>query len=415
MTTSNAASDRAAADTNAKTAAEKGHEKLAEKRRALGRGLESLLPGPRVVASVPVVPQPVAKEGEAERRSLDRSPDSSADLGRGSQPGAASSNSSPSSSSAEFIDGRREDGRPGAAVATQNVLDSLQAVGVETAAEGQYAIEIPLDQILENPHQTRLEFDVKELTNLAGSIQTQGVLQPILVRPAPPRLAPAVPEGSHTEPVRRFVLILGERRFRASKIAGKTTIPAIVKRVSEQQAAEMTLVENLQRQDLDCLEQAAAFANLSTGFKLTQEEIGRRVGVSREQVSNYLRLLKLPPEVMDALRKKELTYSHARLLLSLDDDQQITKVARVVIAKKMSVALLMELVTDAHAAPGSVLEPKTGGGRWQDPNVRAAQRSLEASLGMKVRINDKRGKGKILIEYSTLEDFDRVLGLLEGR
>jgi len=413
MTTSNAASDRAAADTNAKTAAEKGHEKLAEKRRALGRGLESLLPGPRVVASVPVVPQPVAKEGEAERRSLDRSPDSSPDLGLGSQPGAASSNSSPSSSSsssAEFVDGR-----PGAAVATQNVLDSLQAVGVETAAEGQYAIEIPLDQILENPHQTRLEFDVKELTNLAGSIQTQGVLQPILVRPAPPRLAPAVPEGSHTEPVRRFILILGERRFRASKIAGKTTIPAIVKRVSEQQAAEMTLVENLQRQDLDCLEQAAAFANLSTGFKLTQEEIGRRVGVSREQVSNYLRLLKLPPEVMDALRKKELTYSHARLLLSLDDDQQITKVARVVIAKKMSVALLMELVTDAHAAPGSVLERKTGGGRWQDPNVRAAQRSLEASLGMKVRINDKRGKGKILIEYSTLEDFDRVLGLLEGR
>ena len=140
--------------------------------------------------------------------------------------------------------------------------------------------------------------------------------------------------------------------MRASKLVGKATIPVIVKRVSEQQAAEMTLVENLQRQDLGCLEQAAAFANLSTEFRLTQEEIGKRVGVSREQVSNYLRLLKLPTDVLTALRKGELTYSHARLLLSLQDDHQISKVAQMVIEEKMSVARLEDVVLDIKV-PGS--------------------------------------------------------------
>ena len=375
MTTSNTAVDAA------KAAAEKAHEKLADKRRALGRGLESLLPGPRVVPATPAA-------------------------------GASSVVPAPHDADAAF-----SGGRPGSPVvahaATPEVLESLQAVGAAIAPEGEHVTLLALDQIYENPHQTRQEFDPKALSDLAGSIQTQGILQPIVVRPAPAHPAPVTPQGTRTEPVQRFVLILGERRFRASKIAGKTTIPAIVKRVSEQQAAEMTLVENLQRQDLDCLEQAAAFANLSTKFDLTQEEIGKRVGVSREQVSNYLRLLNLPPEVMEALRRKELTYSHARLLLSLDDDEQITKVARVVIAKKMSVALLMELVTDAHSVPGTSQGRKPGAARWQDPNVRAAQRSLEASLGMKVRINDKRGKGKILIEYSTLEDFDRIVEKLQ--
>ena len=143
-----------------------------------------------------------------------------------------------------------------------------------------------MDLIDDNPHQTRSDFDEEMLKELARSIQVQGVIQPIVVRPGK--------EGT-------YVLILGERRLRASKLAGKTTIPAIVKRVSEQQAAEMTIVENLQRQDLDCLEQAEAFASLSTEFGLTQEEIGKRVGASRETVSNYLRLLKLPYDVQNCI------------------------------------------------------------------------------------------------------------------
>ena len=227
-----------------------------------------------------------------------------------------------------------------------------------------------------------------------------GVLQPIVVRPGT--------EG-------RFTLILGERRLRASEMAEKTTIPAIVKRVSEQQAAEMTLVENLQREDLNCIEQAEAFANLSKDFKLTQEDIGKRAGVSREKVSNFMRLLTLPEGVIGALQKGKLTYSHARVLLTLRDNVRIWKLAQKAIEEKMSVAKLEDLVLGV-SAPAGLEEPKKGGGaRWVDPNVKAAQRSLETVLGMRVRIRDRNGRGKIVIEYGTLGDFDRVVRMLKGK
>jgi ParB family chromosome partitioning protein len=380
----------------------KAHEKLAEKRRALGRGLESLLPGPRaVVAPAPTLPQNARKDGAPPR----------------SDAPATSSPSSDFSSSDFSAAHGGPAGTPGAEPIAETV-DSLQAVASGRAADGETVFLLGLDQIEQNPYQTRTEFDQKALTDLAGSIQAQGVLQPIVVRPAVrPRVVGAaeVSAGEERFIEERFILVLGERRFRASKIAGKTTIPAIIKRVSEQQAAEMTLVENLQRQDLDCLDQALAFAKLSTEFRLTQDDIGKRVGVSREQVSNYLRLLKLPQEVQAALRNKDLSYSHARLLLSLNDESQITKVARLVIAKKMSVALLEEMVMDSHIPKGEPVERKEGGARWVDPNVRAAQRSLETVLGMRVRIRDRKGKGKITIEYGTLEDFDRVVGMLQGK
>jgi ParB family chromosome partitioning protein len=366
MTTSNTAT----VDKTAKTVPEKLSEKILEKRRALGRGLESLLPGPRAVVPAP-----------------------------------ASSPQLPAVSSQE-TQLSPEGGRPTAAGVTQPVpgtVDRLHASAVPIP-DGEHAFELALERIEQNPHQTRLEFDPKTMSDLAASIQAQGVLQPIVVRPAPPR------EGNEE----RFLLILGERRLRASKLAGKTTIPAIVKRVSEQQAAEMTLVENLQRQDLDCLEQAEAFRHLSNEFKLTQEQIGKRVGVSREQVSNYLRLLSLPPTVLESLHKKELTYSHARLLLSLQDNTQIAKVAQTVVAKKMSVALLQDMILNIDLPKESSDTPQPGTARWVDPNVRAAQRSLETVLGMRVRIRDRKGKGKITIEYGTLEDFDRVVGMLKG-
>ncbi len=362
MTTSNTAT----VDKTAKTAPEKLSEKILEKRRALGRGLESLLPGPRVVAPAPAASSQLSAVGSQD-----------------SPPSIAGGRPTPT------------------AIAAPGTADGLHTAPIP---DGEHAFQLALERIEQNPHQTRLEFDPKTMSDLAASIQAQGVLQPIVVRPAPQR------EGSEE----RFVLILGERRLRASKLAGKTTIPAIVKRVSEQQAAEMTLVENLQRQDLDCLEQAEAFRHLSTEFKLTQEQIGKRVGVSREQVSNYLRLLSLPPTVLESLHKKELTYSHARLLLSLQDNTQIAKVAQTVVAKKMSVALLQDLILNIDLPKESSDTPQPGTARWVDPNVRAAQRSLEAVLGMRVRIRDRKGKGKITIEYGTLEDFDRVVGMLQG-
>jgi len=369
-----------------KTGPAKLSEKLAEKRRALGRGLESLLPGPRVVPvpAPPTLPQSTRNDG---------APAAS------SQFPVLSSQEGDSSLSSSDGGGVRA-GTPVAPPKTGTVLDELRAVASGLTADGETIFLVGIDLIDPNPYQTRRDFNEKALEELRESIAVQGVLQPIVVRPGP--------EG-------RFILILGERRLRASRMAGKTTIPVIVKRVSEQQAAEMTLVENLQREDLNCVEQAEAFANLSTEFKLTQEQIGARAGVSRESVSNYMRLLALPEGVIGALQKGRLTYSHARVLLQLRDNVQIWKFAQKAMEEKMSVAKLEDVVFGISAPAGRDEPNKVSGARWVDPNVKAAQRSLEEVLGMRVRIRDRKGRGKIVIEYGTLEDFDRVVGMLKGK
>jgi len=150
--------------------------------------------------------------------------------------------------------------------------------------------------------------------------------------------------------------------------------------------------------------------------KISQEEIGKRVGASRETVSNYLRLLKLPADVQNYLSRGDLTYSHARELLVLHDESQISKLAQLAVKKRMSVLQLEDEVLNLNLPlEGSEREKVSGGARWVDPNVRSAQRTLETILGMRVRIRDRKGKGKITIEYGTLEDFDRVVGMLKGK
>jgi ParB family transcriptional regulator, chromosome partitioning protein len=263
-----------------------------------------------------------------------------------------------------------------------------------TPADGVVALN--LDQIVENPYQTRRQFDEAALAELADSIKATGVVQPVVVRPGA--------DG-------RYILILGERRCRASRIAGKTTVPAIIRRVSDEHAAEMTVVENLQRQDLNCLEQAEAYARLSRDFGLTQEEIGKRVGVSRESVSNYTRLLKLPKPVQNYLATGQLGFSEARVLLTLIDANLIPKIADLAAEKQLSVKQLEELVTRTNSP---AVEREQAEAPKVDPNVRAAQMELERLLGLRVQVRDRQGKGKITIEYSTLEDFDRVVEMLTG-
>jgi ParB family chromosome partitioning protein len=329
-------------------------EKVVEKRRALGRGLDSLLPGPRVVES-------------------------------GNAGGALAPHNT----------------APNAPAVRSAVLADVQAA----AARGDAVVEIPLELIDENPYQTR--YFAKEqaaaegavattLDELADSIRANGVIQPISVRPGA---------------TGRYLLILGERRCRASKIAGRTTIPAIVRKVSDQQAAEMTVVENLQRQDLNCMEQATAFSKLSQDFKLTQEQIGQRVGISRESVSNYMRLLRLPAPVTQYLKEGKLGFSEARVLLTLIDPEMIPKIADEAVRKHLSVEQLEDLVFNTNVPLQK--EKQAGTARWVDPNVRQMQMELERTLGVRVRIRDRKGKGKIEIEYATLEDFDRVVGMLK--
>jgi ParB family transcriptional regulator, chromosome partitioning protein len=318
-------------------------EKPSEKRRALGRGLDSLLPSRPAVALGTVTP----------------------------------SNAPP----------------PPAVDSSRQVLRD------SAIAAGDVVSKIALDQIDENPYQTRRNFEQKALAELAESIRANGIVQPIVVRPAA--------SG-------RYILILGERRCRAAKLAGDTTIPAIVRYVSNEQAAEMTVVENLQRQDLNCLEQAQAFARLSREFGLTQEQIGQKTGCSRESVSNYMRLLKLPSEVQELLAAGTLGFSEARVLLQLANPESIPHFAKEAVEKQLSVAQLTALIDYANLPGDSSPEKENGAARWVDPNVRAIQTELEQVLGCRVRINDRKGKGKIVIEYGTLDDFDRVVEMLKG-
>src|SRR5207302_2818670 len=257
-------------------------------------------------------------------------------------------------------------------------------------------LEIALDLIDNNPYQTRGIFREDELRELADSIKVSGVLQPIVVRPK----------------AGRYVLVVGERRCRASKLAGKEKIPAILRLVSDEQAAEMTIIENLQRADLNCLEQARAFARLSQEFKLTQEQIGQRTGCSRESVGNHLRLLKLPAEVQQLLLEGQLDFSMARVLLTLHNAELIPQIAGMAIRDNLSVKQLEALVQDVNLPPSDKPPAPV---RVVDPNVRAAQQELERVLGVKVEIRDRHGKGKIVLQYANLDDFDRVLEMLSGK
>ena len=260
-------------------------------------------------------------------------------------------------------------------------------------------LEILLDRIDRNPFQTRTTFDPEKLTELAQSIAASGVVQPIVVR--------VLSAG-------RYQLITGERRLLASKQAGKATIPAIVRTVSDEQAMEMTIVENLQRADLNPMEQARAYHRLSLEFKMTQEQMALRTGKDRASVGNFIRLLKLPDSVQGLVESGVLSFGHARALLGLDSLEAMTDAAQKVAALAMSVRQTETYVhglIDPEAKPGKA-EQIAAAANALDPNVREAQERLQRSLGLKVRIEDKKGKGRVIIEYSGIEDFDSLLGAL---
>ena len=276
----------------------------------------------------------------------------------------------------------------------------------ESRVPGNLVVNLAVGDIDKNPFQTRYVHHDEAMQELAESIKANGVVQPIVVRPGQK-------EG-------RYVLILGERRLTASRMLGRETIPAIVRRVSEQQAAEMTIIENLQREDLSPLEQAEAFRVLSEEFKMTQWQIGERIGLSRESVSNYMRLLRLPEETMKLLADGSISFATAKELLKIEDKELITKTAKYVVEHGLTFDQVEKLVWRTLDAldpipgmPGQ--EKKKGAARWVDPNVRAAQTDLERLLGVRVRIRDRKGKGKIVIEYSTVDDYERVVAMLSGK
>ena len=265
-------------------------------------------------------------------------------------------------------------------------------------ADGGKPREIPLDQIDRNPFQTRSQINEEQLTELAASIVANGVVQPILVRPL---------AGG------RFQLIAGERRWRASQLAGKKTVPAILRQVSDEQAMEITIVENLQRADLNPMEQARAFERLAREFHMTQEQMATRTGKDRATVANFLRLLRLPGTVQTKVEAGQLSFGHARALLAFEHAEEMEKAAQRVIGLSLSVRQTETYVQGLlHPEKAAKKEPKPE--PPVDPNVREVQERLQRSLGLKVQIEDKNGRGRVIIEYSKLEDFDALLENLAG-
>jgi len=252
--------------------------------------------------------------------------------------------------------------------------------------------QVPLGKLRPNPFQPRRTFRSEELQDLVSSIQERGVLQPVLVRK----------KGDHWE------LIAGERRYRACQRLGLLTIPAIEMTVADVESLELALVENLQRSDLDILEEAEGYQRLKTEFGLTQEQVAQKVGKDRATVANTLRLLSLPAEVRALVSSGRLSAGHARAVAALDSPQEQKKLADRIAALELSVRDAEKLV---QGSKGSSKRSKTAG-KPKDPNVAKLEEDLRHWLRTKVLIQAKgKNKGTICLDYYSLDDLDRILTL----
>jgi len=251
--------------------------------------------------------------------------------------------------------------------------------------------ELPVGSILPNPHQPRKEFAEEGMADLVRSVRSRGVIQPILVR----------------QRGRDFELIAGERRWRAAQRAGIDRIPALIRKVSDQDSLELALIENLQRENLNPMEASESYDQLMREFHLTQEEVSRKVGKQRSSVANALRLLALPEELKGYLREAKLTAGHAKALLALSSAPQQLALGREIIRKGLSVRETEQRIRkEASGKGGKAPKQKT------DIHVRAMEEELRRGFGTKVRIHDRRGRGRIEIAYTSPKERERLITLL---
>lgn len=267
----------------------------------------------------------------------------------------------------------------------------------ESPGENELVTEVELSQIRPNPYQPRKHFDPEALNELAESIRKTGVFQPIIIR---------------RSTIKGYELIAGERRVRASKLAGKTTIPAIIRDLNEEAMIEIAVIENLQREDLSPLEEAEAYAMLMENLRLTQAQVAERIGKSRPYIANYIRLLQLPESVKDLVNQEKLTMGHARTLLGVNDSVQMVKLAKQVIKEHWTVRQLEEKVQSINqqsAEDKSVKTKKV----TKSPYIRALENQMEEKFGSKSNIVVKGNRGKIEIEYVSQSDLTRILDILD--
>jgi len=277
-------------------------------------------------------------------------------------------------------------------------LAPVQQDGLVAVPGARFA-EVPVTAIVPNPRQPRTVFDEDELAELVHSVQEIGVLQPIVVRAAP---------SVEGEPA-TYELVMGERRWRAATEAGLTTVPAIVRETADDDLLRDALLENLHRSQLNPLEEAAAYQQLLEDFGCTHEELAGRIGRSRPQISNTLRLLKLPPLVQRRVAAGVLSAGHARALLSLEDGGAMERLAQRIVAEGLSVRAVEEIIAlgDADTAPRRRNPPQP------QPEVEQRASALAERLDTRVRIAMGRTKGRLTVDFAGLDDLDRILRLLE--
>jgi len=264
---------------------------------------------------------------------------------------------------------------------------------------GRTIVNLEINKIIPNPRQPRTAFAKESLKELANSIKEQGIIEPILAR---------MRNG-------KYELVAGERRWRAAKIAGLSMIPAIVKDFTDEQSLELSLIENLQREDLNPMDEAEGYDRLTKEFNLTQEDVAKKVGKDRSTITNMLRLLTLPDKIKHSLRKEEITVGHARALLTAETSERQIEIWKQIIKSRLNVRDVEILV----AGKETIEKPKVKkGGRkrayTQNAELNALVEKLTTHLGTKVKIFGSPDRGRIEIEYYSKEDLERILELVMG-
>ncbi|MCK8625091.1 ParB/RepB/Spo0J family partition protein [Apilactobacillus sp. M161] len=275
-------------------------------------------------------------------------------------------------------------------------IEALFSDNEFNADEEEQVVDLSLSKLRANPFQPRNEFDMDALNDLAESIKKSGVFQPIIVRV----------DKTNTN---AYQILAGERRFRASKLAGKDSIPAIIRTISDEQMMEIAILENLQREDLSSMEEAEAYASLMDNLHLTQAQVAQRLGKSRPYIANYLRLLKLPYEVQELLKANKLSMGQARTLLAIKDKNKLVKLALETVAKDLTVRQLEKMINDDQKKTSATTKSRVK----KSPFVRDTEQQLRDLFGTSVLVNENDGgRGKIEIDYSSNQDLNRILQIL---
>ncbi|HDC5873501.1 TPA: ParB/RepB/Spo0J family partition protein [Staphylococcus aureus] len=257
--------------------------------------------------------------------------------------------------------------------------------------------QIDISDIKPNPYQPRKTFDENHLNDLADSIKQYGILQPIVLR----------------KTVQGYYIVVGERRFRASKIAGLKYVSAIIKDLTDEDMMELAVIENLQREDLNAIEEAESYQRLMTDLKITQQEVAKRLSKSRPYIANMLRLLHLPKKIADMVKDGRLTSAHGRTLLAIKDEQQMLRLAKRVVKEKWSVRYLENHVSELKNVSSKSETDKVD--ITKPKFIKQQERQLREQYGTKVDISIKKSVGKISFEFDSQEDFLRIIEQLNRR